>query len=260
MSSPRPGRLLIIAAATACVLVLAACGADGEPSGDPSPTGSGQGQFGEATATPTPDATTPPATATTTGGGGGGGGGDYGLAILQAIANVNDTRIVDLSSVNTAQYINAQNYKSKNGQWTHTDCGSGGTQQCSYYNQTGDIASVGVETSKLGQKSAVSYVNIQGSSFSTDAGGYVQAFIMYWINGSNVGMRAHSSGSVVSFVQGRPVPTGGFITAPTSCGSGRLCLDSGHELAGGQPFGNIIHWVVDQSKLGGPNAIVSASS
>jgi len=267
MPSPRPSRLLAVAAATVCVIALAACGSTETPGGTPSETATGEGQFGTTAPSPTDEAT-PASTATTPGGGGGGGGGgnanpypsnpaDYGLEMLRAIAAGNDARIVDLSSLTTAQYIENQNYKARNGQWTHTNCESG---SCYYYNQTGDIASIGIDNGRLGQKSAVTSVNIEGGSFPTEAGGYVQAFIRHWIDGSTVGMRAHATPEVVSFIQPRSRPTGGFVTQPTPCGSGRLCLDSGRELAGGQPFGDIIHWVVDQNKLGGPNAIISASA
>ena len=70
----------------------------------------------------------------------------------------------------------------------------------------------------------------------------------------------HANPQVVSYIQGRPTPTGGFITQATSCGTNRMCLDSGRELAGGQPFGDIIHWTVDTTKLGKPNAIISATT
>jgi hypothetical protein len=269
MSSPR--RLLCLAAA-ACLIALTACGGDAEPDTNPSTTETAEGQLGEATATPSATTTTSSAPATTTarGGGGGGGGGtggggypdepgDYGLAMLSAIAANDDARIVDLSSLNTAQHINQQNYKSKNGQWSLANCDPGTNPHCYYYNQTGDFATVGVEAARLGQASAVSSVSIEGNSFATDAGGYVQDFVAAWIAGSYVKQRAHANDTVINAVSSLTLPQGGFVTQPSACGSNRLCVDAGEYLAGGVPAGQIIHFAVDQTRLGKPNAIVEAS-
>jgi hypothetical protein len=245
------------------LVALTACG-NKQPTAQA--TSTGQGQAGEVTSTPTGSATTTASTPTTAATNGGNPGSsyptsakDYGLAILQAIAAGNDSKIVDLSSLNTANYIQAQNYKSKNGSWTWTDCSSGGAQSCSYYNQTGDFAHVGLDTSKLGNSSAVTSVDIQGENFATDAGSYVNAFVFAWINNSYVEEKAYANDTIINFVKTKTTPQGGFTTTPLACGTNRLCVDAGEYLAGGQPAGQIIHFVVDQTKLGKPNAIISAS-
>jgi hypothetical protein len=87
----------------------------------------------------------------------------------------------------------------------------------------------------------------------------VQDFVEYMMHGG-IGMHAYATASVVAFAQGWPRPAGVFVGTPTNCGSGRICVDSGHELAAGQPSGNIVHWVVDETKLGRPNAIINASA
>ena len=267
MSSPRPSRLLALAAAAACVITLAACGAKAAPNVDP--TSTSDGQIGDVTSTPTDDVTTTtsaPTTATSTSNNNPpaspypGNAKDYGFEILKAIAQNNDARIVDLGGLNTAQYVNTQNYKSKNGSWTFTDCTSGSTQMCSYYNVPGNIATVGVESGKLGKKEAVNSVYIEGDAFATEAGGYVTDFVMAWINGSYVRQKAFANDTVINFVKNKTKPQGGFVTQPQPCGSNRLCVDAGEYLAGGQPAGQIIHFVVDQGKLGKANAIVSASA
>jgi hypothetical protein len=273
MASPNARRLLTVAAVAASLMTLAACGDNAQPSADPTETATAV--VGEPSGTPsasdTPTPTPAASTSTTSGGGGGGGGGgstypgnakDYGLAVLKAIDENNTTRVVDLADLNTAQNnLVTHQYYDLNGSWTNTDCGSSGSNTiCNYYNQTGAFALVIVDPSKLGQAHAVAAVSFQNQTFATDAGGYVQDFINWRINGSNVGMRAHASSGAVSFALSKPVPTGALITQPEACGTNRMCVTSGHEYAGGQPFGNLIRWTVDTTKLGKPGAIISATN
>jgi hypothetical protein len=268
MSSPRPSRLLAVAAATVCVMALAACGSDETPSGTPSETATGEGQLGVSTPTPTDEAT-PTATATTPDGGGGGGGNnaspypsnpaDYGLEMLRAIAAGNDTRIVDLSDLNTAQYINTQNYKARNGQWTHANCESG---FCYYYNQTGDIASVGINSSRVGQKSAVTSVNIEGGSFATDAVNYAQSLAYAWtFDGRYVVMRSLATQPVVNALSGKQklnAGGGGVSAQSTSCPSGLsgTCVEV-YAVGGSLSISYV--FAVDPAKLGKPNAVTGVS-
>jgi hypothetical protein len=267
MSSPRSRHLLGLAGVVVCLVALTACGSgNNQPNAQATSTGTGQGQAGGVTSTPPSGPTTSRTTATTDTSAGNPGSSyptsakDYGLAMLQAIAGANDSKIVDLSSLNTANYIQAQNYKSKNGSWTWTDCSSGGAQSCNYYNQTGDFATIGVDTSKLGKSGAVTSVYIQGGNFATDAGSYVNAFVFAWINNSYVQEKAYANDTIINFVKTKTTPQGGFTTQPSACGTNRLCVDAGEYLAGGVPAGQIIHFVVDQTKLGKPNAIISASA
>jgi hypothetical protein len=279
MSPLRPGRLLAFAAATACVIALAACGS-GEPSDNPTATDSGQGQFGEASATPTATTSTTTTPTPTSGGGGGGGGSgggggggggatssypndatEYGLAILQAIAADNDARIVDLSNLNVGQYVDSQNYKAKNGQWTNANCENGVPTMCFYYNQTGDIATVTIDAGKLGQKSAVSGVTIEGGSFPNDAVGYAQALAQTWtFSGRYVEMRALATQSVITFLNGVQklnAGNGGVGAQSATCPSGQsgTCVEV-YAVGGSLTISYV--FVVDSSKLGKPNAVIAA--
>lgn len=272
MSSPGPSRLLALTAATLCVITLAACGSDDNAGGTPAETATGEGEFGVSTATPTDEAT-PTTAATTAGGGGGSGGGggggntspypgnaaDYGLELLKAIAAGNDARIVDLSSLTTAQYINDQNYKARNGQWTHANCESG---SCYYFNQTGDIASVGIDNSRLGQKSAVTSVNIEGGSYPTDAVNYAQQLASAWtFDGRYVVMRSLATQSVVNALSGKQklnAGGGGVDAQPTSCPGGLsgTCVEV-YAVGGSLTISYV--FAVDPSRLGKPNAVTGVS-
>jgi hypothetical protein len=265
MSSPR--RLLAATAAAACLIVLAACGEQGTPNANPT----GQGTLGDATATPTVSPSSPapsspaPTTTTTTNqpppNPYPNNARDYGLEILKAIANDNDSRIVDLSSLNTAQYVEQQNYKSKNGQWVYANCQSGSTQTCNYYNQTGDFAMVMIDSSRLGRREAVSSVNIEGSTFASDAANYVGDFVYAWNYLDYAHMRAHATQAVVEFANGHQKLTaggGGVTTQMVSCppgNSGRVCAQAS---ATGGSLTIDYTFIVDPNKLGKPNAIVGA--
>lgn len=272
MSPARPRVLLGVAAAAACLIALAACGDNANPTANPSLSESGSGEFGGETATPTTDATTQvPVTTTTTGGGGGNtnppqnnpypnNAKDYGLAILTAIKDSDDGRIVDLSSLHTAQYVQTQNYKAKNGSWVFANCDSGGTQVCHYYNQTGDFADVAVDTSKLGQKGAVSSVSMLGGTFPTDAANYVGSFVYNWtFDGAYSRMRAFATQSVVDFANSHQklnAGNGGTSGQTTNCPSGnagKVCVEA-YSVGGSLTIDYT--FIVDPSKLGKPNAIV----
>ncbi len=270
MALPRSRRVAAIAAAAACLLALAACGKDG--AANPNATGepSAQGQLGDSSASAT---TTPDATATTTSGGGGGGGTttspypnnakDYGLEILKAIAANNDARIVDLSSLNTAQYVQQQNYKSKNGQWTNTHCQSGSTQYCHYYNQTGDLAQVAIETAKLGKKEAVSSVTVDGYTFAKDGASYGSAFGSAWENGDYARMVSLSSAAIANHFNGVPkfssVNAGITTYGPQACpapNASKTCVEL--RQTGGTATLPSQYLIVDMAKItaGKPNGII----
>lgn len=265
MALPRYQRAALAAAAIG-VLALTACGSKSPQDPNASPTGQGQlGDAPSASASATADGT--PAATTTTQGGGGttnpypSNAKDYGLEILKAIANNNDARIVDLSSLNTAQYVQQQNYKAKNGQWTHANCDSGATQYCHYYNQTGDFASVGVETSKLSSKGAVSSVTIEGNTFASDAVNYVGQFAYNWTYDAGfVRMRAYATQQVVDAVSGKQklnaggggVMSGGAVSCPPA-NQGKTCVEM-HAVGGSLTISYT--FVVDPTKVGKPNAVI----
>jgi len=269
---PAARRWIAIAAASSLAITLIACGSKANNTAGPTNTDSAAAQTGSA---PSGSATGTgtPTTATTTSNGGGVGGQtstnpyptnakDYGLAVLQAIANGNDSKIVDLSSLSTATYIQQQNYKgnytSSRLPWVNTDCAS---SMCNYYDQHGDLASVGIDSSKLGKAGAATSVYIEGSAFAGDTAGYVQTFVTGgWVGGRNVIMLAYANQTIANFVKSKTTPQGGFVTQPTNCGTNRQCVDAGEYLAGGQPAGQIIHFTVDTTKLGKPNAIISATA
>jgi hypothetical protein len=268
MALPRLRRAAM-AAVAAGVLALTACGS--KPS-DVTVEPTGQGQLGDApSATPSPTADGTPAATTTTGGGGGGGttspypssAKDYGLEILKAIANNNDARIVDLSSLSTAQYVQQQNYKSKNGQWTYTDCQSGSTQSCHYYNQTGDTAQVGIETAKLGTTGAASSVTIDGGSFATQPGPYVGAFGSAWEAGDYAKMVSLSSTSIANHFNTLPkfssVNAGITYSGPGPCpapNAAKTCVAL--QQVGGTATLPARYLIVDVAKIGAgkPNGII----
>lgn len=238
MSSPRPRHVLGIVAAAACLLALAACGSSKQP--DAQPTATGQGQAGEVTTTPTGDTTTggTPTTATSTSGGGGGGGGssyagtakDYGLAFLKLIPGNDETKIVDLSGSTTYQFLQANpEYKTKNSSWTWTDCTSGGTQTCHYFNQTGDIAQVGLDTTKLGKAHAVNLVYFDQGTFPTNASSYVSQFYGAWTGGNYAMMVALSSTNVANHFQSTQTlealgAAGSSVQSAVACGS-KTCVE-----------------------------------
>ncbi len=272
MALPRYRRAAV-AVIAAGMLALAACGSNSPQNVTAEP--SGQGQIGDAPeASATANASSPAATTTTLSNGGGGGGTtnpnpypsnakDYGLEILKAIANNNDARIADLSSVSTAQYVQQQNYKSKNGQWTHTNCQSGSTQYCHYYNQTGDTAQVGIDATKLGTKGAGSSVTIDGGSFSTSAAPYVQAFGTAWEAGDYTKMVSLSSIAIASHFNTLPkfssVSAGISTTGPAPCpapNAAKTCVALVQ--VGGTATLSAKNLIVDVAKIsaGNPNGII----
>jgi len=269
MSSPRTKRLLTTVAVAAGLITLIACGNKSQPTTSPTDDAGTSGvvipsesatdpdtgpsaapsSAAPASSSKAPTQSAYPSTAK-----------DYGLAVLKAIKDNDQTRIVDLADLNTAQYhtVTHQNYQ-LNGSWVHTDCSGGSTPTCNYYNQTGATALVVVDASKLGKAHAVTAVSFNNGSFATDANGYVLQFINEWQNGSNVGMLARANSTVVNFVKSRTVPTG-VVTTVASCGTNRMCITSGTEVAGGAPFGQLTKWTVDTTKLGKPNAIIAAAN
>jgi hypothetical protein len=268
MALPRLRSAASVAAAAACLLVLGACGSKAPEDGPTTP--SGQGQIGaDPSASETTNGTPAPTTTTTQGGGGGqpspypNNAKDYGLEILKAIANNNDSRIVDLSSLNTAQYVQQQNYKAKNGQWTYTHCQSGGTQYCHYYNQTGDTASVGVESAKLGKKEAVSSVTMEGSTFPNSGGPYGLAFGTAWESGDFTKMVSLSSTSIANHFNSLPkfssVNAGITYSGPAPCpapNASKTCVTLTQ--VGGTATLPSRHLIIDNAKItaGKPNGII----
>jgi hypothetical protein len=268
MPSPRTKRVLTTVALAAGLITVIACGSKATPT-TTSTEEPGNGGVGIATGTATTEPSSAPGSSNPPPGGSSSkpasaypsNAKDYGLAVLKAIKDNDQTRIVDLADLNTAQYhtVTHQDFN-LNGSWVNTDCSSGSNPTCNYYNQTGATAIVILDSSKLGKAHAVTAVSFNNESFSSDAGGYVQQFIAAWIAGSNVSMMSHANSTVVNFVKSKTAPGGGFVTAPTACGTNRMCVTSGSELAGGQPFGQLIKWTVDTTKLGKPNAILSAAN
>jgi len=266
MSSPQPRHVLGIVAAAACLLALAACGSDNEPT--PQPTATGQGQVGEVTATPTGDTTgdTPTTAATTNGGGGGGGGGggnqgpsypgtakDYGLAILQLIKGNDETKIVDLSGSSIYQYLQIHpEYQNADTTWNWASCTSGGTPTCYYFNKFGAYATVILDGSKLGQAHAVTAVTIETTTLSTSSPqGYLQGFLDAWRNGDTTKMHVYAVQSVIDWANTQTKPNGvGQASGKIwDCGSGKKCVDISSDFFAGAPQAPYFHFVVDATKL-----------
>lgn len=268
MPAPRSRQLLTIGAAVAIAITLIACGSNNNPSADPGP--SGTDVLVDDTATPGTEATgeisqpssSPPSSAGNTNqpppNPYPGNAKDYGLKFLAAIKSNDQTKIVDFAGVNVYQdAIGNYNAQNLNGNWSSSHCEGG---SCWYYNEVGNTAQVGIDSSKLGKAHAVGYVNFDVGTFENDINSYVMSFLFGWLNGQKVTMNSHALDGVVNGVGGLTKPTGGFLTAPVGCGSGKQCVDAGHELAGGQPYGPCIRFVVQTSKLGKADAIVEAKA
>jgi hypothetical protein len=275
MAYPTTRRWVAVAAMAAALLALTACGKD-SASGSGTDNGSGSGLLGGA-ASPSPDlSATGDGAGDGTGGGnpgGGGGGGSapagptypndaksYGLEILKAIGNKDNARLAALVDLSTVNY--AQQYQNNNAQWTYTDCASGATQMCHYYNQTGDIASVGILTAKLGQTQAGSSVYVEGGSYPTNASGYVLAFGSSWESGAYAKMVALSSNSIADHYKGvakfSSVNAGITAGTPKPCATNasKMCVDLSQ--VGGTATLPAQHLIVDMAKIGAgkPNGII----
>jgi hypothetical protein len=267
MALPTYRRVAVVALAT-CLFALTACGSGGNnptPPNNADPTG--QGQLGDEPGA-SAGATTPAATSTTTTGGGGNqapsfpnDAKSYGLEILKAIGNKDNARLAALADLNTVNY--AQQYQNKNAQWTNTDCSnSTPTTSCNYYNQTGDIASVGMTVAKLGKAGAGVSVYVEGGSYPKDASGYVLAFGSSWESGSYVKMVSLSNSSIADHFKPvakfSSVNAGITTSAPHPCAtnSSKTCVDL--QQVGGTANLPIQHLIVDTSKIsaGKPNGIV----
>jgi hypothetical protein len=265
-------RATMLSAAAVLALALGACGKSGGGS-----SAIGDAPPGSPTAVGTPPNTSPSPGGTSGGGGGGGGGGgtatqsplypkdakSYGLEILKAIANKDNNRLVSLSSQNTANYAQTQGYSKYTGSWTNTDCTGGGNPTCSYYDQTGDLAQVGLDASKLGNAGAGSYVTIEGDSFSKDAAAYVGAFGNAWQSGSYARMVSLSSNSIADHFKATQTFTaagaaGISYSAAHPCAhtAGKTCVDL--MPVGGTTNPPYQHLIVDTSRIaaGKPNGII----
>jgi hypothetical protein len=266
----RSGMILSAAAAMALALTLTACGSN------PNPSDSGNAALGNA---PSSSASASPGTSPSnagtnsggTGGGSGGGSGpsypkdakSYGLEILKAVAAKDYTRLGNLADANTVNY--SKQYASKNASWTNTNCDLSGPQtNCYYYNQTGDVAQVGMTTAKLGNPGAGTLVYLDQSTFPNDPSSYVSAFSNIWTNGGSYArMVSLSSASITDhFVNGvgKLNAGGGGIqaSAPHSCttNASKTCIDV--SAVGGSLNLPIQHFIVDTTKVsaGKPNGII----
>jgi hypothetical protein len=265
-------RATMLSAAAVLALALGACGKSGGGS-----SAIGDAPPGSPTAVGTSPNTSPSPGGTSGGGGGGGGGGgtatqsplypkdakSYGLEILKAMASNDKTRVIALSSQNVYSYAQTQNYLTKNGQWTNTDCTSGGSPMCSYYNQTGDIAQVGLDASKLGAQSAGTSVYIEGGTFPKDPGSYVSAFLSAWSFGSYAKTVSLSSPSIADHFKATPpyssVGAAGIPQTPKPCPSpnaSKTCVDIYQQ--GGTATLPTQHLIIDTARIsaGKPNGII----
>jgi hypothetical protein len=265
-------RATMLSAAAVLALALSACGKSGGSSalGDAPP--------GSPTAVATSPNTSPSPGSTTSGGGGGGGGGggtatqsplypkdakSYGLEVLKAIANKDNTRLIALSSQNTANYAQIQGYSKYTGSWTNTDCTGGPNPTCSYYDQTGDLAQVGLDASKLGNQGAGSYVTIEGGTYATNASSYVSAFGSAWESGAYARMVSLSSNSIADHFKATQTLTAGGASGITTMGphpcaktAGKTCVDLVG--VGGTANPPCQHLIIDTSRIsaGKPNGII----
>jgi hypothetical protein len=262
-------RATMLSAAAVLALALSACGK----------SGGGSSAIGDAPpGSPTAAGTSPntsPSPGSTSGGGGGGGGGtatqsplypkdakSYGLEILKAIANKDNARLIALSSQNLANYAQMQNYPSKNGQWTYTDCTSGSGPMCSYYNQTGDIAMVGLDAGKLGGQNAGTSVNIEGGTFDKTPSSYVSAFLSAWSFGTYAKTVSLSSPAIADHFKATPpyssVGAAGIAQSPQPCATNpsKTCVRVTQQ--GGTATLPDQHFIVDTARIaaGKPNGII----
>jgi hypothetical protein len=267
-------RAALLSAAAVLSLALGACGKSGGGNsalGDAPPTGASTSL---PNTSPSPGAN---ATATSGGGGGGGGGAtattspaypkdakSYGLEVLKAIAKPDNVRLVALSSLSVATYVQGQSYyQTKNSQWTNTDCTSGSSTTCSYYNQTGDIAQVGMDVAKLGGQGAATSATIESGTYAKDAPSYVYAFGGAWIYGSYARMVSLSSVSIADHFKATQTFTAagasGYSNSaahPCATNSTKTCVDL--VPVGGTTNPPYQHLIVDMTRIsaGKPNGII----
>ena len=268
-------RTALLSAAAVLALAVTACGKGG---GGNSALGDAPPGSPTANATSPNTSPNPGATATSGSGGGGGGGGgttattspaypkdakSYGLEILKAIAKPDDARLVALSSLNVATYVQGQPYQNKNSQWTNTDCTSGPNTTCSYYNQTGDLAQVGMDVAKLGGQGAGSFATIESGTYPKDAASYVYAFGGAWIYGSYARMVSLSSVSIADHFKATQTFTAagaaGYSNSaahPCASNSSKTCVDL--IPVGGTTNPPYQHLIVDTARIsaGKPNGII----
>jgi hypothetical protein len=247
-----------IAAGLALALTLVACGNKSAPDASAPQSATANGQVGQVSASGA-TSTSPANSASTSGGGGNqnpypSNAKDYGLAFLQAVAAKNDPKIVDLASLSVANDPNMSFYKSTDGNWTFTDCQTGSPVACHYYNQTGSIATVGVDSGKLGKAGAVSYLSVEGGSLPNDPGGYVLAFGAAWDAGNYAKMVSLSSTTVAdhfrttqTLVQQGAAGTSYSGAHPCTNNASKTCVDL--TPVGGTTNPAPIQFVVDTSKI-----------
>jgi len=268
----RRAAILSTAATLALALSLAACG---KGAGNPSPADSGNAALGNA-----PSSSASPSGGTTSGGTGTGGGGggtgastgnsgptypkdakSYGLEILKALGNKDYTRMGELADANTVSY--AKQYANKNASWTNTDCGtSGPTSTCNYYNQTGDIATVGMITATLGKERAGNSVSVEGGTYDKAAQPYVQAFGQNMEFGTYAHMVSLSSNSIADHF--KSIPKFSSVSAGVTAGAAHPCTTNASKTCvdlmqvGGTATLPTQHLIVDMSRIsaGKPNGII----
>jgi len=268
MAAMRMGRrAALLSAAAVLALALGACGKSGGGN-------SALGGAPSATTTLPNTSPSPGAVTTTTSTSGGGGTAtqspaypkdakSYGLEILKAVTSNDKTRVVALSSQNVYNYAQTQNYLTKNGQWTNTDCTGGGSPTCSYYNQTGDIGHVGLDASKLGNQGAGTSVSIEGETFSTSVVSYVAAFGSAWQFGTYARMVSLSSIAIAdhfkatqTFTAAGAAGISNSAAHPCATNASKTCVDL--IPVGGTTNPPYQHLIVDTARIsaGKPNGII----
>jgi hypothetical protein len=259
---------VILAVAAAATLTLAACGKQNAGSISPNASASG-GQAGNVPASGEADGGVGGGSTATSGTGGGGGTGTgggtqaptypsdaktYGLEFLKAWGAKNNSRMVQLSSSNTASYVTSQ-YGNPNAQWTNYNCVPDPTYAtCTYINATGDTTRVMVQNLVLGKPNAISSVTYERTDIPKDAPGYAQNFTSAWGTGpgaqSNFAlMFVYSNATVVSQISGLskyPNGTQAQPAAPCPGAASKTCVEM-YAL----PIGSrkSIYFIMDMSKV-----------
>ncbi|MCP2326873.1 hypothetical protein HDA40_005380 [Hamadaea flava] len=170
------------------------------PSDSPSAT---ESPSGATTTTPTPGSSKPGGstfTIPTTAKG-------YAQALLSAWGNKNSSRLDLLANQATVQQIKDNGYP--NADWTYIDCtASGETSECVFRNAHGDEVLVSLVNTQLGHPTAATQALLSRTTYPSDAGAYVGAFLSAWQNGNQQRMARLGSSSVTSALKGKTVPSG----------------------------------------------------
>ncbi|NUO61054.1 MAG: hypothetical protein HOV71_06200 [Hamadaea sp.] len=131
----------------------------------------------------------------------------YAQALLAAWGNKNSSRLDLLANQATVQQIKDNGYP--NADWTYIDCtASGETSECVFRNAHGDEVLISLVNTQLGHPTAATQALLSRTTYPSDAGAYVGAFLSAWQGGNQQRMARLGSSSVTSALKGKTVPSG----------------------------------------------------